>query len=64
MVNPDEVGSYEEPQESCPCCGEKDRIEDVPGSDAYDLFVTCFVCAYQWHEPACLNLSAGSTSSP
>jgi hypothetical protein len=47
-----EVGSYEEPQDACPHCGERDHIEDVPGDDYYELFVSCFGCGYQWHEPA------------
>jgi hypothetical protein len=53
MSNP-ENGYYECSQDRCPKCGEEENISDVPGDDTpgeENIFVTCFECGYQWHEP-------------
>ena len=33
-------------QESCPCCGEKDRIDKLPSAD--DSIRYCNACKFQW----------------
>jgi len=46
----EEVGSYDTPQDICPFCKSEDIGNDGP-SQGGRLFVSCYNCGYQWHEP-------------